>query len=109
MAYDTPYQPKDNSGSIFKNDRKEKDTHPDGKGSALIDGVEYWVSSWNSVTKDGSQYRKLAFTRKDGAQQRPAAPPARSAPKPSHDAARARQLPPQRGGFDDMEDDLPPF
>ena len=26
MSYDTPYTPKDNSGSIFKNDRKEKET-----------------------------------------------------------------------------------
>lgn len=109
MAYDTPYQPKDNSGSIFKNDRKEKDTHPDGKGSALIDGVEYWVSSWNSVTKDGNQYRKLAFTRKDSAQ---TAAPRQAAPapyrKPSQDAAKSRQLAPQAAsGFADMDDDIP--
>jgi DNA-binding cell septation regulator SpoVG len=32
------------------------------------------------------------------------------APKPSHDAVRARQLPPQRGnsgGFEDMDSDIP--
>lgn len=29
--------------------------------------------------------------------------------KPSHDAARARQLPKQSSGFDDMDNDLPPF
>ena len=65
MAYDAPYALKDNSGSIFKNDKKEQDSHPDGKGSALIDGVEYWVSSWNNVGKNGTQYRSLSFQRKD--------------------------------------------
>lgn len=31
------------------------------------------------------------------------------AKKPSHDAAKARQLPQKSSGFDDMDDDLPPF
>lgn len=85
--YDTPYRPKDNTGSIFRNDRKEKDTHPDGKGSAVIDGVDYWVSSWNAVDKNGNPYRKLSFTAKDAAPQ--AAPAPR---KPSQDAFKARQV-----------------
>jgi hypothetical protein len=38
------YEQKDNSGSIFKNDRKESANHPDAKGSCMIDGVEYWIS-----------------------------------------------------------------
>ena len=57
------YQQKDNSGSLFKNDRREKDTHPHATGSALIDGVEYWVSAW---TKEGAKgkWQSLAFKRK---------------------------------------------
>lgn len=35
-----------NRGQIWKNDRKEKDTHPDYKGSINIKGVEYWLSGW---------------------------------------------------------------
>ena len=35
------FEQRDNSGAIFVNDRKEKDTHPDRSGSALIDGREY--------------------------------------------------------------------
>ena len=89
MAYDTPYTPKDNSGSIFKNDRKEKETHPDGKGSALIDGVEYWVSSWTKQDRNGNPYRSLSFQRKEQPQTAP--PPAFK--QPSQDAAKARQAP----------------
>ena len=56
------YTQKDNSGTIFANDRKEKETQPDGKGKACIGGVLYWVSSWNKTTKDGKPYRSLSFT-----------------------------------------------
>lgn len=54
------FKHKDNSGSIFKNEKKEKDTHPNMTGSALIDGVEYWVSAW---TKEGEKgrWQSLAF------------------------------------------------
>jgi len=96
MSYDTPYRPKDNTGSIFRNEKKEKDTHPDGTGSAVIDGVEYWVSSWNAVGKSGIQYRNLAFKRKDFAYQEPQQAPAPKTFKPaSQDAFKARQLPSQ--------------
>ena len=58
------YTQKDNSGSIFTNDRKEKETHPDSKGSALIGGVEYWVSAWRKEGKGGVRFLSLAFTPK---------------------------------------------
>ena len=67
MAYET----KDNSGSIFANDKKESANHPDGKGSAMIDGVEYWVSTWNKKTADGKPWRSMAFKRKDVQQNKP--------------------------------------
>jgi hypothetical protein len=59
------YEQKDNSGSIFVNDRKEKDNHPDRTGTALIDGTEYWVSGWLKKTKDGKPFLSLAFKAKD--------------------------------------------
>jgi hypothetical protein len=40
------YTLKEGQGSIFKNKKKEKDTHPDMTGSIKIDGVEYWLSGW---------------------------------------------------------------
>jgi hypothetical protein len=61
MAFDH----KDMSGSLFNNDRKEKETHPDRTGTAKIDGREYWVSGW---IKDGAKgkFMSLAFKPKDG-------------------------------------------
>jgi len=59
------YEQRDNSGSMFKNDRKEKDTHPDRTGTAMIDGQ--LVSNGGrvvSVTGEGptlEQARKLAY------------------------------------------------
>lgn len=58
------YEQRELSGSLFKNDKKTEDKHPSMTGSALIDGVEYWVSAW---TKEGAKgrWQSLAFTRKD--------------------------------------------
>jgi hypothetical protein len=55
---------RDNAGSISKNQRKEKDTHPDIKGSATIGGVAYWVSGWQKSNDNGTYY-SLAFQPKD--------------------------------------------
>lgn len=55
---------KDNSGAVFVNDRKEKDTHPDRTGTALIDGVEYFVNGWLKDGKHGP-WLSLSFKRKD--------------------------------------------
>lgn len=72
------YQHKENSGSLFKNDKREKDSQPQAKGSALIDGVEYWVSAWTNTKDDGTRWQALRFERKEQqqAQQQPADDPA---------------------------------
>ncbi len=59
------YEQKDMAGSLFKNDRREKDTHPQAKGTALIDGVEYWVDAWTNTTQSGDKYQSLKFKRKE--------------------------------------------
>lgn len=59
------YEQKDLTGSLFKNDRKESDTHPDYKGSALIGGVDHWLDAWINVSKDGKKYMSLKLKPKD--------------------------------------------
>jgi hypothetical protein len=60
-----PYEPNDNSGSVFANKNKETDKQPDRTGSARIDGVDYWVSGWIKKTKDGENFLSLSFRPKD--------------------------------------------
>lgn len=60
------FQHKPNTGNIFKNDKREKESHPNAKGSALIEGVEFWIASWTNE-KDGKKYQSLKFSRKDEA------------------------------------------
>lgn len=65
MARGKQYEQRDNSGVLFKNDRKESDKHPDRTGNARIDGVDYWVSGWVKKDKNGDPYLSLAFKPKD--------------------------------------------
>ena len=74
------YEQKDNSGALFRNDRKESDSHPDYKGDAKIGGLDYWVSGWiNEKKGDGKKYLKLSYKLKD-------AQPAAAPPLPKADA-----------------------
>ena len=61
---------RDNSGTLSKNLRKEKDNHPDIKGKATVDGVEYWLAGWARKGQDGSLFYALAFTPKDESRER---------------------------------------
>jgi hypothetical protein len=59
------FEPKNNTGSIWANDKKQADNHPDRTGSAMIGGREYWLHGWLKKTKDGKSYLSLSFKPKD--------------------------------------------
>ena len=40
------YTPREGSGSLFKNTRKETEKHPDFNGSIMLNGKEYWLNAW---------------------------------------------------------------
>ena len=75
---------KDNSGVLFKNDKKDTEKHPDYKGNMMVDGQEYWLSAWVKEGKNG-KFLGLAVSPRD------AQPPA-SKPMPKN-----------------LDDDLIPF
>ena len=63
MEYDNT-----NKGSLFKNDRKELDTHPDYNGSINVGGEEYWLNAWvKESKKDGKKFFSLSVKPKDQA------------------------------------------
>lgn len=54
-------------GALFKNDRKETEKHPDYRGEAEIDGIEFYVSAWLTKSKKGTTYMSLKFKPKSEA------------------------------------------
>ena len=61
---------RDNSGVLFKNDKKEKESHPDYKGNVRVDGQEYWLSAWIKEGKNG-KFMGLALNPKEEQGQAP--------------------------------------
>jgi hypothetical protein len=82
------FEPKDNSGSIFVNDKGDNPKRPDRKGQAMIGGVEYWVKGWLKKTKDGDPFLSLSFE-----------------PKGEKQPTTSKMQP--RGGGGDMDDNIP--
>jgi len=88
-----PEYDNNNSGALFKNDRKERPNQPDYKGSLEVDGTDYWVSAWikksGPMSKNpGSTFMSLAVEPKE-----------ERAPKPP---TQRRELNDDGDGFDDI-------
>ena len=76
------------TGILSRNDRKENDTHADFKGSATLNGVDYWIYAYVKEKKDVSgRFFSLRFKAKDQSQ-----------------AAAAK---PRAPAADGMDDDIP--
>lgn len=95
------FELRDNSGSIWTNDKKEKDTHPDRTGTVMVGGVTYWISGWIKETQQGKKYLRLAFKPKEERQEQESPPQRRSNTVPGYAKA------PPRPAAVDPEDDLP--
>jgi hypothetical protein len=85
MTYDNT-----NSGMLARNDRKEKETHPDFKGSINVDGKEYWLSAWVKEGKEGGKMAGKKFFSLSVS-------PKEQAPAPQKKAE----------SFDQLDDDIP--
>jgi hypothetical protein len=58
-----------NRGSIFRNEKKTEDRHPDMSGSINIDGIEYWISGWKKQSKAGTGFISLSVRPKEQVRQ----------------------------------------
>jgi hypothetical protein len=54
-----------NHGALFKNDRREKDTDADYRGTINVGGVECWLNAWIKTSKTGEKYMSLSVRPKE--------------------------------------------
>lgn len=59
------YEVRDNSGSLFRNDKKRNEKSPEYTGSARIGGVDYWINGWVKEGKNGTRFFSFAFKEKE--------------------------------------------
>ena len=79
------YEMRENTGSLFKNEKRTSDTHANATGTALIGGVEYWVNAWTKEGK-GGKWQSLSFKPKE---------------------KQVARNPERQPGEDDLESDIP--
>ena len=51
---------KNNSGSLFKNDKKQTEKQPDYNGTIKVDGKEYKLAAWIKESKSGMKYFSIS-------------------------------------------------
>ena len=96
MAYDKPFEPRPNTGTLFANKTKQKENSPDYSGELLIDvrslvaegGIaKVRIAGWKKPMKSGGTFLSLSLSNPQAA-----AAPSFSAPSSS---------------LADMDDDIP--
>lgn len=53
---------KTNTGAIFKNDKKTKDTQPDYRGKVNVNGKEMEIALWFKESSKGTKYFSCSFS-----------------------------------------------
>ena len=64
------YDNKPDTGVLFKNTDKTKDTDPDYRGSGKVGGCDYWISGWVNTSQNGTKFMSLKMKPKAGCQGR---------------------------------------
>ena len=57
-------QSRDNSGVLFRSDKKDSDRAPDYRGNITVEGRDYWLSAWIKEGKSG-KFMGLAVSPKE--------------------------------------------
>jgi uncharacterized protein (DUF736 family) len=53
---------KNNTGAIFKNDKKTKETQPDYRGKVNVNGKEMEIALWMKESSKGTKYFSCSFS-----------------------------------------------
>lgn len=59
------FTPREGSGSLFRNNKRDKETQPNARGDAMIGGVLYEISAWTKKDRNGNPWQSLAFKPKE--------------------------------------------
>lgn len=96
------YELRDGQGTLFKNNRKTEDKHPDYTGSIKTpDGHEHWFSAWIKTGSQGGKFLSVQIGNpKDG---QPARKPPPGVNPPGGNAPQRRSM------KDELPDDSIPF
>src|SRR5262249_20418727 len=56
------FEHKDDSGSLWRNDRRETGQQPEYKGDGVVNGEPFWINAWvKQSQKTGKKYFSIAF------------------------------------------------
>lgn len=89
------YELRDMSGSVFTNNRRDRDTSPDFTGTAKISGQEFWINAWRKVDKNGNEWFSFAFKEKQ------------ANPNQQTQGNATRNGAPRQSVADDIDDSIP--
>lgn len=97
------YEVRDNSGSLFKNERMVAENHANAQGKCMVGGEMYYISAWTKTDKNGNKWQSLSFKSfKDAG---------RAIDKAVKSPEKARLEEPKKnddpGDFADFSDDIP--
>lgn len=65
MSEKKQWETKNNSGSAFKNRRKQKDTHPDYTGEIRVNNELFWLNVWVKETQAGDPWFSYSVSPKE--------------------------------------------
>ena len=86
-----------NRGSVWKNEKADKETSPHFTGSLNVEGVEYWVSAWKRKPDAKETAPALSFSIKK-----------KEAKQDSHNESKSNGYAPKGKAMDDdFKDDIP--
>lgn len=106
------YEQNPNSGSLFRNEKKNAPNQPDYEGNALIGGKTYRIAAWIKDAKSGRKYLSLAFNEPlppqgGGYAPQPAAPAPQYQPNTQYAPRPVATPPPAPVNLDSDPSDLP--